>query len=217
MSDIKTRAIEKIERKMSDLDSDSLRYRVLETSKNFKTSWINLGQALYTVWKDKCYKEWGFSQFDSYTSKDIGIRKDTAMKLLKSYYFLEKENAGFITKSVSGESDASKLPSYEAVDVLRKAANRKDIDKIDYERMKKSVFESGKDAKDVRATLTQLVKQREELEPEEARMKKRVAVLRRMVGSLKSISKEARILKVLPAQIINDTEKLISKIEAEIR
>ncbi|MFH0840129.1 MAG: hypothetical protein V1883_03840, partial [Candidatus Omnitrophota bacterium] len=82
---LRTKSIEKIEQKMQDMDENSLRYQILEKVKNFKISWISLGQALYSVWKDKLYKEWGYMTFEAYTAKEIGIKKQTAMKLLRSY------------------------------------------------------------------------------------------------------------------------------------
>ncbi len=216
MSRIKTKSIENIERRMDGIDSKSLRYQVLQNVKDFKTSWIGLGQALYTVWKDKLYKEWGYNQFDTYASKEIGIRKQTAMKLLKSYYFLEKEEPKYLGKNLSEDITPAKVPSYETVDALRLASRRKDIDRTDYVRMKEKVFESGKDARDVKATLTQLIKRREELEPEEARAKRRMAVIKRLVSLLKSVREEIRIGKLLPVEIIKDADRLIAKLESEI-
>ena len=216
MSEIKTRSIEKIEHRMDGIDPKSLRYQVLQSVKDFKTSWIGLGQALYTVWKDKLYKEWGYNQFDTYTSKEIGIRKQTAMKLLKSYYFLEKEEPGYLGKGLSEDVAVAKVPSYETVDALRLAGRRKDIERTDYVRMKKDVLESGKDARDVRATLTQLIRERQELEPEEARAKKRMAVIKRLLSLLKSVRQEIKITKILPVEIITDADKLINKLESEI-
>ena len=216
MSEIKTRSIEKIEHRMDGIDPKSLRYQVLQSVKDFKTSWIGLGQALYTVWKDKLYKEWGYNQFDTYTSKEIGVRKQTAMKLLKSYYFLEKEEPGYLGKDLSEDVAVAKVPSYETVDALRLAGRRKDIERTDYVRMKKDVLESGKDARDVRATLTQLIRERQELEPEEARAKKRMAVIKRLLSLLKSVRQEIKITKILPVEIITDADKLIKKLESEI-
>ena len=57
MAEIKTKTLENIERLMENTNSDAVRYRVLQSAKNFKTSWIELGQSLYTVWKDKLYRE----------------------------------------------------------------------------------------------------------------------------------------------------------------
>ncbi len=216
MSQIKTKSIENIERRMDGIDSESLRYQVLQSVKDFKTSWISLGQALYTVWKDKLYKEWGYNQFDTYTSKEIGIRKQTALKLLKSYYFLEKEEPKYLGKNLSEDVTPAKVPSYETVDALRLASKRKDIERADYVRMKENVLESGKDTRDVRAALTQLIKKREELEPEEARAKRRMALIKRLIGLLKSVRQEIEITKFLPVEIIKDADRLIAKLESEI-
>jgi regulator of replication initiation timing len=216
MSQVKTKSIENIERRMDGIDSKSLRYQVLQNVKDFKTSWIGLGQALYAVWKDKLYKEWGYSQFDAYTSKEIGIRKQTAMKLLKSYYFLEKEEPEHLKKNLSEDITPEKVPSHETVNALRLASKRKDIDRADYVRMKENVFTSGKDARDVRVALTQLIKERDELEPEEAHAKRRMAVIKRLVSLLKSVRQEIKITKLLPAEIIKDADRLINKLESEI-
>ena len=215
MSQIKTKSIESIERRMDGIDPKSLRYQVLKNVKDFKTSWIGLGQALYTVWKDKLYKEWGYNQFDTYTSKEIGVRKQTAMKLLKSYYFLEKEEPKYLGRNPE-DINPAQVPSHETVNALRLASKRKDIDRADYARMKENVFESGKDARDVRATLTQLIRERQELEPAEARAKKRMAVIKRLLSLLKSVRQEIKAAKLLPVEIIKDADRLISKLESEI-
>ncbi|NQS99852.1 MAG: hypothetical protein HQ595_02110, partial [Candidatus Omnitrophica bacterium] len=50
---MKTKSIRELERKLEGVPVSSLRHQVLDNAKSFKTSWIDLGQALYTVWKDK--------------------------------------------------------------------------------------------------------------------------------------------------------------------
>lgn len=131
----KTKSLEAIENKMASLEEGSLRYHVLESARNFKSSWIGLGCSLYTVLKDKLYKEWGFATFESYTAKEVGIKKITAMKLLRSYYFLEKEEPAYLKGDYGNTANTAKLPTYEAVDLLRKAKNKKDIDKEDYSKL----------------------------------------------------------------------------------
>lgn len=215
MGDLKTKSIKNIEMKMGDLDYESMRYKVLDCVKTFKTSWVQLGQILYTVWKDKLYKDWGFQEFDNYTSKEIGIKKPTAMKLLRSYAFLEKEEPRYLQKEYPAETSAGNIPSFEAVDVLRQA-NNKDIDRDDYSKIRKYVLEDGKDAKDVKKELTDIIKQREELDPAEVRVKRRVALIKRFVGALKSARREMKMAKMLPADIIKEVDSLITKIELEI-
>lgn len=216
MNRFKTKSIEVIEQKMADVGEDSLRYKILSSAKSFKTSWIELGQALYSAWKDKLYKDWGFLTFDAYTSKEIGIRKNTALKLLKTYYFLEKEEPQLINKGYVDTKDASEVPSYESVDVLRLAKKKQMLDEDDYKRFRKDVLEKGKDAREVKKDLTALIRQREELEPEEARRKKREATIKRLLSALKSLKREIEITKVLPSDILKQTSALISRMEKEI-
>ncbi|MBN1405144.1 MAG: hypothetical protein JW946_01340, partial [Candidatus Omnitrophica bacterium] len=211
----KTKAIRNIEEKMEMVSEDSLRHHILEAAKNFKISWIELGRALYSVWKDKSYKEWGYSTFEIYTAKEIGIKQQTAMKLLKSYYFLEKEEPAYLKKEDAQSSGVASLPNYESVNVLRLAKSKK-IDTHDYENLKKGVFEKGKDVREVKKDLTAILRQREELEPEEAREKKRVSSIRRLVATLKTLKEEAQVSKLLSAPLIKETASLIKKLEEEI-
>jgi len=213
---MKTKSIDRLEDKMKGLDSESLRYHILNNAKNFKTSWVELGRALYSVYKDKMYKEWGFSTFDIYTAKEIGIRKQTALKLLRSYMFLEKEEPLYLSKNFLEETDAAKVPSYESVDVLRQAKNKKSLDKDDYEHIKKEIFEDGFDANKVRRDLSALIRERKELDPQEAEEQRKMATVRRLVSTLKSLKKEAELLKLLPAPIIRETAELIRRIEEEV-
>ena len=213
MKEIKTKAITNIEEKMSNLEAGSLRYEVLETAKKFKTSWIDLGQILYTVWKDRLYKEWGYGTFEVYTAKEIGIRKDTAMRLLKSYSFLEKEEPLYLQKHFIKDASCASVPTYESVDLLRKAKNNKNIDEDGYTTIKKYVLETGKDAKDVKKDLTQLIRKQEELSPEDAWKTKRLTIIKRLLSTLKSLQEEIKITKMLPVKFINEMGELIDKLE----
>ena len=80
---------------MEDMDKNSLRYQTLQSARRFKSSWIELGQYLQTVWREKHYKNWGYMSFESYCAKEIAIKNSTALKLLRSYYFLEREEPVF--------------------------------------------------------------------------------------------------------------------------
>lgn len=216
MNRLKTKSLAAIEEKMTGMDTESLRFQILQSAKNFKTSWIDLGQALYSVWKDKLYKDWGFLTFDAYTSKEIGIRKNTALKLLKTYYFLEKEEPHFLNKGYVDTKDAAEVPSYESVDVLRLARKKKLLDESDYKRFKNDVLVKGRDAGAVKRDLTALIRQREELEPEEARRKRRETTIKRLLSALRALKTEIEVTKVLPSDILKQTKMLIDRIEAEV-
>jgi len=216
MGGTKTRSLEKIEEKMSSVPEDSIRHRILKSAKSFKSSWIDLGQALYTVWKDKAYKEWGYITFEAYTSKEIGIRKATAVKLLKSYYFLEQEEPSYVQKGQDDATSPAALPTYESVNLLRMAKSKNAIDKSDYAHLKRDVLDNGKDVSLVKKDLTSMIRQREELEPEEARRKKRAAVIKRLISSLKTLKTDIEVTKILPAALIAEINALIKKVEGEL-
>jgi len=216
MSTYKTKSLDNLEQKMREADPDSFRGHVLKSAKDFKTSWIELGRALYTVWKDKLYKEWGYSTIDTYAAKEIGIRKQTAMKLLKSYCFLEKEEPQYLKSDYADSQDAALVPGYESIDVLRQAKNKKDLDAQDYAGLKKAIFEKGKDVQEVKKDLTSLIRERRELDPQEARQEKKLSLLKRFLGSLKAITRELETAKLGPASLAREAESLIKRIEAEI-
>ncbi|MEE8360003.1 MAG: hypothetical protein V3S04_03665, partial [Candidatus Omnitrophota bacterium] len=156
------------------------------------------------------------STFDVYTVKEIGIRKQTALKLLKSYYFLEKENPDYLEKDRNEERETSTVPTYESVNLLRLASKNKELDKVDYNSIKKKVLQDGRDASEVKRDLTQLVRSREELLPEEAWQKKRVSQIKRILSLLKTLKTELKVTKILPAKVVGDIEKLILTLETEI-
>jgi len=183
---------------------------------DFKSSWIELGRALYAVHRDKLYKGWGFATFEAYTSREIGIRNQTAMKLLRSYFFLEKEEPQYLRRRDDEPNEPSQIPSYESVNVLRLAKSNKSLDESDYENLKKGVFHDGKDAVEVRKDLLGLIRQRKELEPEEAREKKRTALIRRCLSTLKSLKMEIEAARMLPASLVRDISSLIKRLEEEM-
>jgi hypothetical protein len=216
MDGIKTKSLKNIEAKMENLDTHSLRYHILESAKNFKSSWIELGRSLYAAYKDKMYKEWGYVNFDVYVSREIGIRKQTAMKLLKSYYFLEKEEPQYLKEEYAASAQAAQLPSYESVNILRQAKNNKELDENDYQDLKKEIFEKGRDAQDIKKNLGVIIRQRQELDPQAAQEKKRAVVLKRLLGQLRMLKQEVSVLKLLPAPLVRDLDNLIKNINQEI-
>ncbi|MFH1360844.1 MAG: hypothetical protein ABIJ41_07450 [Candidatus Omnitrophota bacterium] len=206
-----TRSIDIIDQRMVGLDAQSFRYHVLKTAKTFKTSWIDLGRALYAVWKDKKYKEWGYQTFETYTAKEIGIRKATSIKLLRSYSFLEKEEPEYLKDDHSQPEGVSSLPSYESIDILRLAKNKK-ISDNEYNALKEKVFKKGKEAHELRRDLTSIIREREELSSQEAFEQKKEKHVKRLLGTLKLLEREISESKSLPHAILKDIQVLIKRI-----
>ncbi len=208
--------IDEVEKKdLSTQNDTAIRQMAQESSKDFKLSWVNLGRVLYTVWKDKLFKVWGYEKFETYITKEVGIRKATAVKLLRSYFFLEKEEPRYLSDNYGAEEPAAKIAEYETVNVLRNAKEKKDITRSDYQNLKEAVFQKGKDATLVRKDLTQLMKQRKEVDPEVERDKRAEASVRRFVNAFRSFKHDMEVLKLIPAHLVRQAEEVVQQIERE--
>ncbi|MFH1062686.1 MAG: hypothetical protein V1747_07370 [Candidatus Omnitrophota bacterium] len=211
-----SRAIERIETNMESIEVGSLRYSILACAKNFKSSWLELGQHLVSVYNDKLYKGWGYLTFEAYCSKEIGIRKQTGFKLLRSYHFLEQEEPQYIKKEYIDSANGRNIPSFEAVHTLSQVKANKDLGSDDYAKMKRHIFEEGKPDKEVKDVYQSMIKQVKESSPEEEHKLRRFKYLRRVVGSLNSIRKEIKLSKFLSEDILKELDLIITKIEVEI-
>ena len=214
LAERKPKVLQSIEDKMQDLDENSLRYQVLQAAKDFKLSWISLGRSLYTVSRDKLYKDWGYLTFEAYCAKEIGIKKQTAVKLLRSYYFLETEEPQVLNIESADKASVNKLPSYEAVNILRLAKVNKKLDKTNYETLREDVLENGKDPKDVKKELYSMVS--ETKDPIEEKQKHKFSAIRRMVSLLETVKQQMKDEDMLPKPLLAETERLIEKLKEKI-
>lgn len=214
---LKSRSVRALEQKMAAVEPGSMRYQALDAAKNFKASWIALGQVLYSVTRDKLFKEWGYLSFEAYCKQELGIHKQTATKLIYSYYFLEKNEPEFL-KTVQTQSSASPkdIPSVDAVNVLRLAAKKKELTEEDYQGFKKSVFEDGKEAKLIKKDVfSKLRSAREEEDPEKARQERKAQTLRRFISTLKNLQKEAVLSHLICEKTAKEVEKLLEVLKKE--
>ena len=218
MDAIKSKSIRNLEQKMAQIEPGSLRYQVLEASKKFKLSWIELGQILYTVYRDKHFKEWGYLSFEAYCQAEVGIQKQTAGKLIHSYYFLEKDEPELLKGiHADGLAGPKNIPSLDAVNVLRLVAKNKELTEDDYKEFKKSVFEDGKDGKEVKKQVgLRLRSLREGEDPQKARAQHRTSTLRRLYATLKTLEKEVNAANLVSDRTSKEIEKLLGYLESEI-
>jgi len=199
-----------------DVTSELLRSQIREHSKSFKTSWVNLGQALYSVWNDKLYYAWGYDKFEYYVEQEVGLPKQLSLKLLKTYYFLEQEEPDYLQKGFNDDREASKVPGYEAVNVLRLAKQRKDLMKNDYLKLKRDVFEKGKDASTLRQDLTAMMRERKPVDPEAERDQRNEAAIRKLYNALDVFKKDMDVLKLIPGDIAQEAKALMEKLEKQL-
>ena len=204
----KPKSIQNIELRMETLDPSSYRYKVLETARNFKSSWITLGQYLHTVHKDKLYKDWGYLTFEAYCSKEIGVRQATAVKLLKSYAFLEKEEPAYLKNRVFGDGSPSQIPSYESVNALRLAKQSERISETDYQKIREDILEDAKEDTEVKKKIRYLLKANPRLLSREEKEKQKEACVRRILTGLRNAKRELQEY-AFPAKVLKEVDTLI--------
>lgn len=191
------------------IETSVFRDQVLDAAKKFKANWIELAKLLFTVKRDKLFKEWGHISFDTYCAKEIGIRKQTAFKLLSSYYFLKKEEPQLIDEEKT-------LPGYESINILRRARANKNIKEDDYSRLKQEVLERDTEPREIGKQYRSMLSRVKAVNPEEERNNKRVTTIKRLISTLKILRKEVEFLKLLPDKYIIEVSKIISSLEGEL-
>lgn len=197
-------------------NSELVREKTLDAAKKHKASWIELGQYLYAISKDKLFKTWGYLAFETYCMKELNMKKTTASKLLKSYFFLEQEEPRLVDPSLTKDEKPATLPDPESVNLLRLAKDNKDLTPQDYAEVRESVIDEAKDPKEVRAQVKKLLSEREEKDPAEVRRERRNAALKRVVTVLKNVKMELKADNLLPEPLLKEMTELAQKLQEQV-
>ncbi len=196
--------------------NDELRVKTVEIAKKHKSSWIELGQHLFSIYKNKLYKEWGYQAFETYCRKELGIKDTTASKLLKSYSFLEKEEPRIVKPEFSQEENPRKIPDYEAVNLLRLAKDNKNIPVNDFAELRQEVLNEGKEPKEIRAQVKKILDAQKPKDTPEAKDQKRNSVLRRLIGFLNGAKTQLKEEDLVPDFLLKQIEALTAKLEDQL-
>lgn len=199
-----------------DALAEAIRKKTLEAARQHKASWIELGQYLNSIYKDKHYKEWGFLSFEAYCMRELSIKQQTASKLIKSYSFLEKEEPRLAKPDFSEQASPKKLPDYEAVNLLRLAKENEKITPRDYAELREAVLESAREPKEVRSQVKKILEARDDKDPAEVRQTRRNGLIKRLVTMLLSARREFESENLLPGSVLREMTALAEKLEGQI-
>jgi hypothetical protein len=199
-----------------EIEKDELRERTLQIARQHKASWIELGQHLYTIQKDKLFRFWGYLTFEVYCRKELGLKDATAGKMVRSYSFLEREEPTYVKSEYSGDANPRKIPNFESVNMLRLAKRNKHLTEKDVSDIRDMVLESAKEPKEVRAQVKQLVSERNPEDPAEVRKNRRNATIRRVISILNNTKTELENGGLLPNYLLTQMEELREKLEDQL-
>ena len=197
-----TKGSQHIEQLMQQLPPESERYQVLATAKQFKSSWVELGERLAKVSNKKHFSEWGFTPFEDYCTKEIRIRRQTAEKLLLAFRFLERKEPGLLERK-----EGRPLPDYRSVDLLRKAEEREHFSMEEYTELRQAVIEEERNHPSVAKQFRDMTHSHQ---PEQ----KAVHQHRNALLAAKRLSTSLQEIAEVPEELIQAVVQLIGFLEA---
>lgn len=192
-----------------------LRERAQSLCKDFKVSWVQLGQMLHAIEDDKLYHAWGFEKLEDYTVKELGFDKNMAIRLLKSYDYLIDEQPAYLEKTYADNRATSKVPSIEEINFLRLARGKKDLMDTDHDMLKKKVFEKGEVTGALKRDLTSLMRERKPVDPAAEREKRKKNLINSLIRSLTEFQADMKSSKLVPYELIKEAEDLLNKLKAQ--
>jgi hypothetical protein len=186
---------------------DPARVEVLQRARRFKSSWIELGEALSNVRRTGDFKRWGYASFEDYARLELHLRQETVEKLLGSFMFLKKRAPAVLER----DGLSSSIPSYQAVDFLRRAEeNDAPADAVSAIRTR--VLEEG-------AGLSSVARQfKDVVFPMGEREKKQrdVSALLNVAKRLRELLDETRVVpKKLAAEVGHSLDRLLELVRSQ--
>lgn len=141
---------------LETLDPASPRYHILSAAREFKASWVDLGERLTTAREKQVYTAWGFASFELYCRRELQIKADTANKLTRSFSYLRDHEP----KVLDGRQSRD-LPSLDVVDLLSQAKERTQISPDAFDTIREQVM-----APEAHVSRAEVLKKLREADPE---------------------------------------------------
>jgi hypothetical protein len=118
---------------------DPERAELLRRARSFKSSWIELAQALTSVKRSGRWKDWGYDSLEAYARTELHLRPETVDKLTGSYTFLQRKAPSVLSR----DSLSHNVPSYQSVDFLRRAESSESAPRDTVEEIRRRVLDDG--------------------------------------------------------------------------
>jgi len=186
---------------------DPVRSELLRRTRRFKASWIELGEALSDARRGGDFTRWGYASFEDYARLELHLRQETVEKLVGSFLFLKKR----APRVLGRDGLSSPIPSYQAVDFLRRAEAQEDAPEEAVEAIRRRVIDEG-------AALPAVVRQfRDVVFPvdERARKERDLAALLNVAKRLRELLDETRIVpRKLAAEVGEGLDRLLASVRA---
>jgi hypothetical protein len=193
----------------------NIRERALLLVKDFKLSWLQIGQTLHAIEEDKLYHAWGYDKLQNYTEKELGLDVQTARKLIKAYLYLIDEVPQCLQDDYKDTQSASRIPSLEAINLLCGAHVKKDLSFEDKEHLKKQVLEKGKAGGELKRDIASLMRERKTADPVAEQEKRKRQLIRTLIRTLTNFHADMETQKLVPYEIVKEAENLLNRLKEQ--
>jgi hypothetical protein len=206
-TNVKTKAEALIDQLMQQLDPDSPRYHVLASARQFKSSWVDLGEKLLKVKREGLFQEWGYQDFIDYCRKEVRIKQPTAQKLTLAYHYLEQKEPDLLR----GENALQTLPDYRAVDLLRQAEEEQQLSQDEISQLRQAVLSENRSFPTVRQRFNQASQARRDSSEQ------RRFALQAVLSAGRRLSTALEGIDELKEEIVAPLQRLINTLEEELK
>ncbi len=185
--------------------SDPQRAELIARTRRFKSSWIELAEALTDCRQQERFRKWGYKSFPDFYQRELHLKESTVDKLTGSFAFLRKSAPEVLERD--GVND--NIPSWQSIDFLRRAEEAAQNGKASQE----TVDEVRRAVVDDNMPLPKVTRLfRETLFPSEtgAEDRKRVKEAGKAARRLSDLIGSLRETNVVPDAVISQVEQALS-------
>ncbi|HEX8437484.1 hypothetical protein [Archangium sp.] len=197
-----------IEKKAASVPPGTFRHTVLVAAKRFKSTWAELGKLLVQVKDESLWESWGYATFEAYCLKELHIKKQTALKLTRSFSFLAKHES---PEEVAQEDFPQKAPPFEVIEVLADAEERGQLSPQEYRSLRDSIWDPEKPANELKKEFVErFPKPPPEPPPESVQVRKLANLARKLVSEVSGCRRVPAAIAERAAALAEDLEELAS-------
>ncbi len=118
---------------------DPERAELIARARRFKTSWLELAEALTSVRRGGQWRSWGYDSFEEYAKGELSLRQETVDKLTGSFSFLQKRAPEVLRR----DGVRTPIPSYQSIDFLRRAEEQEGAPVEAVREIRKRILDEG--------------------------------------------------------------------------
>jgi hypothetical protein len=208
-----TRAAEKIENLLRQLEPGTERYTILNSAKQFKSSWVDLGQQLQGVRRDRLYTQWGYANFEDYCAQEIRIRRQTADKLTMAFHYLEQNNPQLVRQ----QDSLNPLPDFRSIDILRQAEHEQNFNSDQQNELHQAVFEGKLSHPTIAKRYKEMMMEHAQPEIRQcAQYKSALSAARRLQSAMASLPEEFMTQDLNLTPLVEALEQAVEMLQPQI-